>query len=210
MKINWLGHASFLIEAEGKKIITDPFDEKVGYPLYAGEVDIATVSHDHYDHNAVHLLKGNPVVVKETGHFSWGEINITGYPSYHDKNKGRDRGENIIYKISAEDISILHLGDLGHVLEDQTVKEIGDIDILLLPVGGVYTINADEAFTLAQKINPKIIIPMHFATPALSFALSPVEDFTSKFDYSVKKPYLYVSRKDLSSTGEVIVLDYTS
>lgn len=210
MRINWLGHASFLIEAEGKKIITDPFDEKVGYPLYAGEVDIATVSHDHYDHNAVHLLKGNPVVVKETGHFSWGEINITGYPSYHDKNKGRDRGENIIYKISAEDISILHLGDLGHVLEDQTVKEIGDIDILLLPVGGVYTINADEAFTLAQKINPKIIIPMHFATPALSFALSPVEDFTSKFDYSVKKPYLYVSRKDLSSTGEVIVLDYTS
>lgn len=210
MKLRWLGHASFLIETDGKKIITDPFDENVGYPLYDEEVDIVTVSHDHYDHNAVHLLKGNPVVVKGDGNFSWEEINITGYPSYHDKNKGKDRGENIIYKIRAAEIDVLHLGDLGHVLEDKMVEEIGNVDILLLPVGGVYTINADEAFTLAQKINPKIIIPMHFATPALSFELSPVEDFTSKFDYTVKKPYLDVSRKDLNSAGEVIVLDYTS
>ncbi|MBO8157943.1 MBL fold metallo-hydrolase [Thermosyntropha sp.] len=210
MKIRWLGHASFLIETEGKKIITDPFEERVGYPLYEGEVDIATVSHDHYDHNAVHLLKGNPVAVKGTGFFEFGNIKITGYLSYHDKNEGKDRGENIIYKISAEGIDVLHLGDLGHVLDDNFVSQIGKVDILLVPVGGTFTIDAEEAFILAQKIKPAIIIPMHFATPALTFTLLPVEAFTSKFDYTVKKHYLDLTREDLNNTrGEVIVLDYT-
>ncbi|SHH07238.1 L-ascorbate metabolism protein UlaG, beta-lactamase superfamily [Thermosyntropha lipolytica DSM 11003] len=211
MKITWLGHASFIIETGGKKIITDPFEEKVGYPLYAGEVDIATVSHDHYDHNAVHLLKGDPLVVKGRGVFELAGIKITGYPSYHDKRKGEERGENTVYKIESEELSILHLGDLGHILDDRMVEEIGRVDILLIPVGGVYTINAEEAFALAQKINPRIIIPMHFATPALTFTLAPVEDFTSKFAHTVKKPYLYLERKeDLPGETEVIVLDYTN
>lgn len=210
MLIKWLGHASFVIETEGKKIITDPFEEKVGYPLYEGEADIATVSHDHYDHNAVHLLKGSPLVVKGTGVFQFDGIKITGYPSYHDKNEGKDRGENTVYKICAENINILHLGDLGHILEDRMVKEIGEVDVLLIPVGGVYTINAEEAFVLARKINPRIIVPMHFATPALTFSLAPVEEFTSKFACTVKKPYLSLSREDLPPEEKVIVLDYVN
>lgn len=210
MKIKWLGHASFIIETAGKKIITDPFEEKVGYPLYEGEVNIATVSHDHYDHNAVHLLKGNPVVVKGTGVFEFDGIKITGYPSYHDKNRGQDRGENVIYKISAEGLNILHLGDLGHILEDELIEKIGEIDVLLIPVGGVYTINAEEAFILANRIKPALIVPMHFATPALTFALAPVEEFTSRFDYTVKKPYLSVKKEELDGKGKVVVLEYTN
>lgn len=208
MKIRWLGHASFIIELERGKIITDPPGEKAGYPVCNEEVDIATISHEHWDHNAVHVLKGNPRVIRGEGLFELEEAIIKGISSYHDKNKGRERGNNTIYKISAEGIDILHLGDLGHILNGEHLKQIGNVDVILLPVGGVYTIDADGAFENMQLLKPRIVIPMHFKTPHSTIDLAPLEAFTSKFDRVVKRPFLDISKEDLSAEPIVIVLDY--
>lgn len=210
MKIIWLGHASFIIATGGKKIITDPFDESVGYPTGRLEGDIVTVSHDHHDHNAFNLVKGHPRVLKETGLFEIDGIQFKGIASFHDQARGQKRGPNIIYRIFSEGINLVHLGDLGHALTQEQVKEIGQVNILLVPVGGKYTVDASGAFTITEQLKPDIIIPMHYSTPHLSFELAPVEDFTARFNKVVKKPYMELNANDLKKATKVIVLDYQS
>lgn len=208
MKITWKGHACFFIETGGKIIVCDPFNEGVGYPLFKGRADLVTISHDHWDHNAAHLVEGDPLIIKETGRFSYEEIDIMGVPSYHDKCSGGDRGENIIYKIIAGGINLVHLGDLGHILTDEQSEAIGTTDVLLLPVGGNYTVNADEAYEVTQQLKPKIIIPMHFKTPVNDFDIDPAEVFTAKFERFIKKPFLQINQSELDYPVQVIVLDY--
>ena len=125
MKITWKGHACFFIETGKKSIVCDPFNEGVGYPLFKGSANIVTISHNHWDHNADHLVDGSPMVIKETGSFTFEDISILGIPSYHDKGEGKERGYNIIYKILVEGINLVHLGDLGHILMDEQIEEIG-------------------------------------------------------------------------------------
>ncbi|NLX01830.1 MAG: MBL fold metallo-hydrolase [Syntrophomonadaceae bacterium] len=209
MIIKWLGHASFLMESAGIKLLTDPFNAEIGYQLYKDKVDIVTVSHEHWDHNAVDILAGNPRVIRETGSFAIDGINILGTSTYHDKKQGQERGHNIIYKISSEDLDVLHLGDLGHVLTDRQLMEVGNVDILLVPVGGRYTVDADAAYEIVEQLQPQIIIPMHFLTPDVSIKeLAPVEAFTAKFPRVIKKPFLEISKEALTPEARVIVLDY--
>lgn len=208
MKISWLGHACFMIETEKLKILTDPFNEGVGYPLFQDTADIVTVSHDHWDHNAVQLVKGNPFIIDQAGSYNHKDICIKGVASFHDKNQGKDRGANIIYKISAEGINLVHLGDLGHILNSDQIEQIGSNDILFLPVGGNYTIDAREAYEIAEILKPKIVIPMHFKTAVNSFAIDPVEVYTAQIDQFVKKPFLQISHSELSYPTRVVVLDY--
>ncbi|MEN6327953.1 MAG: MBL fold metallo-hydrolase [Syntrophomonas sp.] len=209
MKIQWLGHASFIIETQGKRIITDPFDKKYGYPLCSQEVDIATVSHEHLDHNAVHELQGSPRVIRGPGSFVLDEITIKGIHSFHDKFQGKNRGSSIMYKIYSEGLNLLHLGDLGQqTLTNGQLAEIGEVDILLIPVGGNYTIDAKDALTIVKQINPCIIVPMHFRTAHVTIDLAPVEAFTCQFERCVKKAYLELNKQDLSAEPLVIVLDY--
>lgn len=209
MKIKWLGHACFAIETGNKRIITDPFNEEVGYPMPGLSADIITVSHEHWDHSAVDTISGHPEVINQTGEYRLGPINITGLPSFHDKTGGQERGKNIIFCIQAEGIKVVHLGDLGHVVAEQ-LSGIGGVDILLIPVGGKYTIDAQEAFVTVQNLNPGIVVPMHYQTPHLSFELAPVELFSAQFDQVVKKPYLEINPKDLGKDKKVIILDYMS
>ncbi|HPF45115.1 MAG TPA: MBL fold metallo-hydrolase [Syntrophomonadaceae bacterium] len=208
MKINWMGHACFFIETEKKKILCDPFSDGTGYPLFKGNADLVTISHDHWDHNAFHLVGGNPLVVRDPGSFSFEDIQIKGIPSFHDKAHGKKRGSNIIYKISVDGINLVHLGDLGHVLTREQVKEIGEHDILFLPVGGTFTVNAEEAYEITVQLKPKIVIPMHFKTPVNSFDIDPAEAYTIKFERIVKKPFLKIDRTELAYPTQVIVLDY--
>ncbi len=209
MIIKWLGHASFLLESSGIKLLTDPFDAEIGYQPCSEKVDIVTVSHEHWDHNAVDILAGNPRVIRETGSFAIDGINILGTSTYHDKKQGQERGHNIIYKISSEDLDVLHLGDLGHVLTDRQLLEVGNVDILLVPVGGRYTVDADAAYEIVEQLQPQIIIPMHFLTADVSLKeLAPVEAFTAKFPRIIKKPFLEISKQTLAPELRVIVLDY--
>lgn len=178
MEITWLGHSSFLIvDSKGRKILTDPFDETVGYKVFDGEVDLVTISHNHFDHNYTNLLKGNPEIIKEIGLFYKADIAVQGIPSYHDSAKGAKRGENIIYILTVDNYKVCHLGDLGHLLSEEDLKKLGSIDILLIPVGGNYTLDGKEAAILAKAIKSKLIIPMHYKTPYVGFDIDGVESF---------------------------------
>lgn len=208
MKIRWRGHASFIIETESQKIVTDPFEKKVGYPMEPVTADIITISHEHYDHNAPATIKGHPRLIKGTGDHVVSGITIKGIASCHDRSNGRERGANTIFKISAEGMDVVHLGDLGHPLSARQVKEIGNVDILLVPVGGRYTIDAQDAVGVVNALQPRIVIPMHFATPHVSIALAPVEEFISHYDKVIKKPFLEVNPDNLGNDLRIIVLDY--
>jgi len=183
MKIKWLGHACFLItDSNGKKILTDPFDKSVGYDLYEGDADLVTVSHHHHDHDYVSGVKENPVIIDEAGTYKKCGIEFEGIPSYHDKNQGADRGKNIIFVFNVDGYKICHLGDLGYELSDDEISKLRNVDILLIPVGGKYTIDANEAARVALSINSHVVIPMHYKTPALGIALAGTEEFVSAMD----------------------------
>jgi L-ascorbate metabolism protein UlaG (beta-lactamase superfamily) len=183
MKVKWLGHACFLLTSEsGLKIMTDPYTAGVFGLDYAppSEVaDIVTVSHDHADHNNVADVKGNPQVVQGEGSQEAKGIQFKGVASAHDQASGKERGSNTIFCFVLDGINVCHLGDLGHDLPEQTVADIGGVDVLLIPVGGNFTIDAAVASRVCQKLAPKVVIPMHFKNDRCpGFPVAGVEDFT--------------------------------
>lgn len=208
MLIQWFGHAAFQIDTEAGKIITDPFNEELGYPMFPRSADVVTVSHQHWDHNHVETVSGSPQIISAPGSYQLEGLTIQGFPTFHDKNAGKDRGGNTIFRISAENLVLLHLGDLGHKLDSKTAEMIGAVDILMIPVGGKFTVGAEEAFAMVTLLHPRIVIPMHFQTPHLSFQLAPVEEFTARFDKVLKLPRLEIRPSDLPDDTRIIVLDY--
>ena len=178
MEITWLGQSSFLLEdSKGRKVLTDPFDTTLGYETYKGSPDIVTISHQHFDHNYTKELKGTYKIIDKVGMSSVYNISTKGTPSYHDKDKGSKRGDNIIFTFKIDGYTLCHLGDLGHTLSNNDIDAIGNVDILFIPVGGNYTIDGKEASEITKKLNPKIIIPMHYKTSRLSLPLDGVETF---------------------------------
>jgi L-ascorbate metabolism protein UlaG (beta-lactamase superfamily) len=180
MKVKWLGHASFLITSEaGTKIITDPYN--VGSGLSYGEIreaaDIVTVSHEHGDHNNVAAVKGSPQVVKGAGTKEAKGIKFKGVSTYHDEAQGGQRGPNTVFCFEVDGLKVCHLGDLGHALSDKDVAEVGKVDVLLVPVGGFFTIDAKVATAVSGKLAPKVIIPMHFKNDKLAYPIAAVDDF---------------------------------
>ena len=178
MKVKYLGHACFLITSDsGIRIITDPYKttENLTYGEIRESADIISVSHDHSDHNNAAAVRGDPEVVRGSAKFKG--IEFKGIPSYHDDVQGGKRGSNTIFCFEVDGIRVCHLGDLGHRLSDNQVAELGKVDILLIPVGGFYTIDAEVASQVCHQIKPKVIIPMHFRTAKSFPVLAGVEDF---------------------------------
>jgi len=179
MKVKWLGQAAFLITTDaGIKIITDPYapNEMLTYDEINESADIVTVSHDHFDHSNVAAVGGNPEVVKGTAEVKG--IKFSGISTYHDNVGGSQRGNNIIFCFEVDGIRVCHLGDLGHMLSDNQVAEIGKVDVLLIPVGGNFTIDAKGATEVSEKLAPKVIIPMHFRNERCpTFPVAGVDDF---------------------------------
>jgi len=178
MKIKWLGHASFMITSEtGTKIITDPYitTENLNYGEIKESADIVTVSHEHGDHNNVAAVRGNPEVARGTAKAKG--IEFKGISTYHDDAEGKSRGKNTILCFEVDGIRVCHLGDLGHQLSAQQVAELGKVDILLIPVGGFYTIDAKVAGQLCDRLKPKVIIPMHFKNDKCAFPIAGVDEF---------------------------------
>lgn len=214
MTIKYLGHASFLIKAKTAKVITDPFDPKaVGLKFPKEEVDIVTISHDHQDHNFKQGVGGDPLIIDWPGEFEKLGVRVKGFKTFHDKKQGSERGENILYKIEADDLSILHCGDLGLIPEEDFIDQIGSVDILLVPVGGHYTISAEEAAELVKKIEPSIVIPMHYnregLNPTIFKELTTLDEFLKKMgvDKIAAEPALTVKREDLEGEMRVVVLE---
>lgn len=178
MDIRWYGHSCFKItNNRGEAVLFDPCDPDTGYNLSGIKADIVLCSHQHHDHNYVSAVTGSPIVVTEPGEYQINGVSIRGRRFYHDNKKGALRGANTVFSVWMEGMHVLHLGDLGHIPSESEFKEIGSVDILFLPVGGVYTINAPEAAEVAGRIHPRVIIPMHYQTPQLRFRLDDLAPF---------------------------------
>ncbi|MEE8419177.1 MAG: MBL fold metallo-hydrolase [Dehalococcoidales bacterium] len=187
MKIKWLGHAAFLITADnGTRIITDPYlpNEQLRYAEITETADIVTTSHEHGDHSNVAAVGGNPAVITATGEAKG--IKFDGIPVYHDDSSGSQRGSNTIFCFEVDGIRVCHLGDLGHPLSDEEVKAVGRVDILLIPVGGFFTIDAAVATAVSDRLSPRIVIPMHVRNDRCSFPIAGVDDFLKGKDNVTK------------------------
>ncbi len=180
MKLKWLGHSCFLITSEtGLRIITDPYPQGSGlnYSPINEAADIVTVSHDHFDHNNISAVSGKPEVITGNGVKNVKGIQFTGIATHHDESQGKERGTNMIFSFSVDGIKLCHLGDLGHRLSKEQIAEIGALDILFIPIGGVFTIDAKMASTVSDDLKPKVVIPMHCKTHKCDWPLNTIEDF---------------------------------
>jgi len=215
VEIRWLGHSCFLItSSKGIKLITDPYEPggfggAIGYGKITTPADIVTVSHEHADHNYVKGVPGKPEVIRGVVSKEVKGIKITGIGTFHDKVGGRERGKNTVFVLEVDGLRICHLGDLGHLLTDEQRKKIGHVDVLLIPVGGTYTIDASEASEVVSEISPKVVIPMHYKTKKVGLPIAGVEDFT-KGKGNVKKigkSNVKVEKDKLPKSTEIWVLE---
>lgn len=186
MKIAWLGHSSFQIKNDSV-LVMDPYDPKIGELPRGLSANVVTVSHQHFDHNYTDGVSGNPQVIDELGEFSIKGFEIKGIKSFHDNEGGKKRGENIIFRVLVEGLTICHMGDLGHILNPEQVQEIGKIDILMIPIGGFYTIDAAEAVQVVNQLNPRIVMPMHYKpeNSALQLPIEGIEKFNELLGWPV-------------------------
>jgi L-ascorbate metabolism protein UlaG (beta-lactamase superfamily) len=213
MKIKWLGHASFLMTSDsGVRVITDPYNRGGGiaYDPIQETADIVTVSHKHQDHNNVGAVKGKPVVVDTPGTKNVKGVEFRGVSCYHDGAKGAQRGSNIIFCFTVDGVRVCHLGDLGHELDAGKVKEIGAVDVLFIPVGGFYTIDAREATSVCEALKPKVVIPMHVKTAKCDYPITGVEDFLKgrKNVNRVAASETEIKKDKLPAETETIVLQH--
>jgi L-ascorbate metabolism protein UlaG (beta-lactamase superfamily) len=218
MQITYLGHATFLINADGTKVLIDPYDEKVGYPVPSVEADAVLVSHEHADHTNVAMATGKPQVVRGLADGNWrtiakqplGKITLSSVPTYHDDTQGSQRGRNTIFILEAEGLRIVHLADLGHLLDQSQAASIGQPDVLMIPVGGYYTIDAAQAKQVLDQLQPKVVIPMHYKTEKSSaLPIVSVDNFVGVIGQTKNVGHtVTVDRGKLPKAREVWVMNW--
>lgn len=209
MKIEWLGHSCFLITGSNDiRILTDPFDEKIGIPLLKVKVDVVTVSHQHFDHNATHLLPGKPAVIETVVTSVLPDVEIRGIGLFHDDQQGTQRGVNIAFVITVDGFKVCHLGDLGHPLSNQQVTAIGPVDVLCVPVGGFSTIDAQQASEVISLIKPAVVLPMHYKVKNSNVPISAVNDFLRIYPRAERMSALVLDKQQKTDGRlRVVVLD---
>ena len=204
MTITWFGQSCFRIEAKEGSMLIDPFSPDIGLKPPKIKDDIVLVTHDHSDHNNIEGAGPEAFIIKNPGEYEKNGIAVRGIMSYHDKSEGKERGLNSIYVIKAEEITLCHLGDLGQEkLDDKQVEEIGDVDILFVPVGGNYTINGKEAVEVINQIEPKIIIPMHYKVKDLNIIVDGADKFVKELGLTPEKVDKFKIAKKLLPTEEL-------
>jgi len=213
MKIAWYGQSCFrlIIKVNGGEKITlfiDPFEKEIGLTPPRGSADIVIVSHNHFDHNNVKTLGGNPFVVDGPGEYDVKKVYIKGIYSFHDDKKGEERGINTISIIEAEDLKVCHLGDLGQKeLTDNQLEKIGEVDVLMIPVGGNFTINGSEAVKIINQVEPRVVIPMHYKIPGNTAKLDGVDKFLQEIGTEKETvEELSLAKKDLTEEEMKVVV----
>ena len=213
MEISFLGHSSFRIKGKKAILVTDPYDPSmVGFKYSGVSGDLVTISHQHGDHNQSQLVKGVQRVIDGPGEYEIMGVSVIGLSSFHDNKKGELRGKNTIYVIEMDGLRIAHLGDLGHQLREKDLVVMGSIDILMIPVGGEYTIGPAQAVEVARAIEAKIVIPMHYQMKGLdkkTFGkLTTADHFTSDLGLQVEKlEKLVIKKESLGEENKVVILE---
>ena len=211
MKIEHLGHSCFkLTESTGTSIVCDPYSEEVGFHMPAISADAVTVSHGHYDHNAIEKVGGNPKIIDKESSIDLSGVEINSVKSFHDGNRGKKRGENIIFKFRMDGIDVCHLGDLGEDCSSDLIETVLPVNVLLIPVGGNYTLDAEMAKEYVDRIMPDIVIPMHYRTKDCKLDIDKVDEFLNLFDgeciEETEGNSVELSRSDLGGETKIIVL----
>jgi len=211
MKIKWLGHAAFLTTSKDNfKIINDPYTTGKGlnYRPINESAEIVTVSHDHGDHNNVAVIRGNPQILEKPGSYTVKGVELKAIPSFHDENEGNQRGRNLIFSFRVDGINLCHLGDLGHQLSQTMILEIGPIDVLFIPVGGYFTIDARQAGEIVQAAKPKVIIPMHYKNTKVDFPIAGLDQFLKgkKNVRNLNSSEVDIDKENLPREPEIVVL----
>ncbi len=218
MEISYLGHSCFEIKDKRGQgglvtVVVDPFDPKVtGLALKKGvSADVLLITHDHPDHNFISAISGSPYVISGPGEYEVKGVKVMGIKSWHDEEEGAKRGKNTIYTFVIGGVSFCHLGDLGTTLTDAQVEEIGKVDVLFVPVGGTYTLDPKKAVEVATKLEPLIVVPMHYKTPGKNEVLHDVSDFVREFGKPQKtEESLKITKETLPLELEVVVLEKSS
>ena len=213
MEITYLGHSSFRIKTKKATLVTDPFDPAmVGLKFAKVSADIITLSHDHKDHNMSDLVTGAKMVIEGPGEYEVSEVSVVGISTFHDAEGGKIRGKNTVYVYEMEGLRLAHLGDLGHKLDDDVIEDLGTLDVLMIPVGGVYTIGPSEASEMVRAIEPSVVIPMHYKVAGINpdtfEKLSGVGEFLKEVALSVEELEKIVIKKGdmLEGESKVVVL----
>ena len=209
MTITWYGQSCFRIDTREAVIAIDPFAKEIGLTPPRFQTDTALVTHGHFDHANTGALAGTPTLITGPGEYEIKGVAVRGIPSFHDQSEGRERGPNTIYRINAEEMTLVHLGDFGEAsIRGETLDAIGDADILFIPVGGTYTIDAETAAKVVNQIEPRIIIPMHYHLPGLRVRIEPVEGFLKAFGVREpeRMPKLVIKKRDLPETANRVVV----
>lgn len=213
MEITYIGHSCFKIKTKSATIVTDPYDPKaLGYRLPKLEADIVTISHDHPDHSNSDQVTVSKMAITTPGEYEANDVSIVGIQTYHDDKNGSERGKNTIFLIEADGLNLLHLGDLGHELSKETLEKLPEIDILMIPVGGVYTIDTKAASKVISSIEPGIVIPMHYQTSDLNLPekLDGLDKFLNEMGEESKSKGVdklkINSKSDIPDETDVVVL----
>ena len=210
MEIVWLGHSCFRIKGKETNLITDPFPKNLGYSPVRVAADVVTVSHSHPGHSYVEGVSGEPKVIRRPGEYEIGNVLINGFITFHDDEQGNKLGKNIVYLMEIDQVMVCHLGDLGHILTPDQVGELSGVEVLLVPVGGKSTLDGAAAAKTVRLLEPRLVIPMHFKTPATTRDLEPVDRFLKEMGLKDPEPQakLAVTKSNLPANTQVVLLEH--
>ena len=210
MEIVWLGYACFRIKGKETSVITDPFPKNLGYSLGRVSADVVTISHPHPGHSYVEGISGEPKIIRRPGEYEIGNVLITGFSTFHDDNQGNKLGKNVVYLMEIDQMLVCHLGDLGHIPTPDQVGELSGVEVLLVPVGGKSTLDGAAAAKTVRLLEPRLVIPMHFKTPATTLDIEPVDRFLKEMGLKNLEPQskLTVTKSTLPPTTQVVLLEH--
>jgi L-ascorbate metabolism protein UlaG (beta-lactamase superfamily) len=208
MEITWYGRACFRLKGREATVISDPCPPSTGFVAGKHDVDLLTISHAHPDHAYTRSITAG-LTLTRPGEYEYRDLLVTGVRAFHDGERGQQRGENMIFAVEIDGVHVCHLGDLGHLLSEEQLAELGPIDVLLVPVGGNFTISPAEAAEVVAQVSPKIVIPMHFAVDGASADLLGPERFLHELAVSepIRQPKAVVHASSLPEESQVVLLE---
>ena len=207
--MTWLGHGCFRLRGRAATVVTDPYPPSLGMKLPKLEADLLTISHSHANHSHVDAVQRAGHTIDGPGEYEVAGVGVTGFPTYHDAAQGAEKGPNTVYLIEIDDVSVCHLGDIGHQLSESQLEKMGTVDVLLVPVGGRDTLGASQAAEVVRQIEPRFVVPMHFSLPGLKLELDPVERFLKEMgaDAVEAQPKLSVQASSGEAETRLVLLE---
>jgi L-ascorbate metabolism protein UlaG (beta-lactamase superfamily) len=209
LDVTWLGHGCFRLRGRSAAVVTDPYPPAIGLKLARMDADLVTVSHAHENHNFTQVVRDGAYEIHGPGEYEVAGVSVIGVPTFHDADKGATHGRNTVYLIEIDDMRVCHLGDLGHKLDDAEAEAIASPDVLLVPVGGRTAMNAAQAAEVVRQLEPRYVVPMHYAIPGLKLELDTIDRFLKEMGVTTAEaqPKLTVQRSSGEYDTKVVVLE---